>query len=179
MSSHNPFTYLAKLAAHYKQAAPKLPAQEVISSSWNGIGFNLQGHRMIAPMGNVVEMLTVPEATPLPGVQPWVVGLANVRGRLLPLFDLEVFFGGKLGANKSRHRVLVIEIGELYAGLIVSEVYGMQSIADETQSEEVPEAAEAVAPYSSGAYARDGLLWINFSPNHLIRDPRFFNASVA
>ena len=50
---------------------------------------------MIAPMGNVVEMLPVPEATPLPGVQPWVAGLANVRGRLLPLFDLEVFFGKK------------------------------------------------------------------------------------
>lgn len=179
MSSGNPFVYLAQLSAAYKQAAPKLPAQEVMSSSWSGIGFNLQGHRMIAPMGDVVEMLPVPETTPLPGVQPWVVGLANVRGRLLPLFDLEAFFGGKLAANKNRHRVLVIEIGELYAGLVVSEVYGMQSIADETESESVPETAETVAAYSSGAYERDGLLWISFSPGNLIRDPRFFNASVA
>lgn len=179
MNTNNPFAYLTQLAAHYKKAAPKLPAQEVISSSWSGIGFSLQGHRMIAPMGNVVEMLPVPDATPLPGVQPWVVGLANVRGRLLPLFDLEAFFGGKLASNKTRHRVLVIEIGELYAGLIVSEVYGMQSIADEIEKEDVPESAQTLVAYSSGAYARDGLLWINFSPSYLVRDPRFFNASVA
>ena len=114
MPAIEPFEYLAQLAAKIKKASPELPDQEEIITSWSGIGFSVLQHRLIAPMGEVVEMLTVPDITKLPGVQSWVMGLANVRGRLIPLFDLEAFFGGKLSSNRVSHRVLVLEMGELY-----------------------------------------------------------------
>lgn len=84
-----PFEYLTELAKQVKLAAPELPAQREIRDTWSGIGFSILNHRFVAPLGEVVEMLVVPEITRLPGTQSWVMGLANVRGRLLPLFDLE------------------------------------------------------------------------------------------
>jgi twitching motility protein PilI len=179
MTAMEPFEYLAQLAETYKQANPELPAQEAIQTSWSGIGFSLLGQRMLAPLGDVIEMMPVPETTKLPGVQDWVMGLANVRGRLLPLFDLEAFFGSKLGGNKLRQRVLVIEMGDLYAGLVVNEVYGMQVMPEGSEIEEVPEAVGHLSPYSTGAFDREGLVWVAFSPQNLIRDPRFFDASAA
>lgn len=178
MSDMQPFEYLAQLAAAIRKYEPALPAQEDIKSNWSGIGFKILGQRMIAPLGEVVEMLEVPNVTKLPGVQPWVLGLANFRGRLLPLFDLEAFFDGALGANKGRHRVLVLEMGELYAGLIVSEVYGMQYFPEDLGTVELPEQVSHLAPYSKGAYEQDGLTWMTFSPYNLVRDPRFFNAAA-
>jgi len=175
----SPFVHLYELAQSVKHAAPVLPAQREIRDTWSGIGFQVLGHRFIAPLGEVVEMLNVPEATRLPGTQSWVAGLANVRGRLLPLFDLESFFGAKLSSNKIRHRVLVIELGDLYAGLIVSDVYGMQAIPEDIQLDSVDDELAVIQPYSKGAFSKEGLNWTTFSPYSLIRDPRFFDASAA
>ncbi len=179
MSALEPFECLVHLAEKISQESPTLPSQEEIITSWSGIGFSLLQQRLIAPMGEIVEMLEVPTATRLPGVQPWVTGLANFRGRLIPLFDLELFFGGRLSANKARHRVLVLEMGELYAGLVVSEVFGMQHFPQDLEAVELSESAQTLSPYSKGAYELNGLVWTTFSPFHLVRDPRFFNAAAA
>ena len=174
-----PFQYLAQLADEVKQLDTTLPAQEVIKSSWSGIGFNILRQRMIAPLGEVIEMLPVPNVTRLPGVQEWVLGLANVRGRLLPLFDLEIFFGGHHVGGKHKRRVLVLEMGDLYLGLVVNEAYGMQHFSEDAKAEELPDSMKHLSPYSSGAHKQDGIVWVSFSPFNLVRDPRFFNAAVA
>lgn len=174
-----PFQYLVQLSDKIHKISPTLPAQGDIQKRWSGIGFNVLGQRMIAPLGEVVEMLPVPNATRLPGVQEWVLGLANVRGRLLPLFDLEVFFGGQPSANRLNRRVLVLEMGDLYAGLVVNGVYGMQHFPEDIAVTELPESVRHLAAYSSGAYEQDGLTWMSFSPYNLVRDPRFFNAAAA
>lgn len=179
MSASDPFEYLLGLSEKIKPCQPSLPSKEEIIRSWAGIGFKILGQRMIAPLGEVVEMLPMPAATKLPGVQSWVIGLANVRGRLLPLFDLEEFFGGSLSPNRSKHRVLVLEMGELYAGLVVSEAYGMQYFPEDLSTIDLPESIQQLAPYSKGAYEQHGLLWAAFSPYSLVRDPRFFNAAAA
>lgn len=179
MSALSPFDYLLGLSETIKPFEPSLPSKEDITTSWAGIGFKILGQRMIAPLGEVVEMLPVPQATRLPGVQSWVIGLANVRGRLLPLFDLEEFFGGTLSPNRNKHRVLVLEMGELFAGLVVSEVYGMQYFPTDLGMVDLPESVQHLAPYSKGAYEQHGLVWMTFSPFNLVRDPRFFNAAAA
>ncbi|WP_227511786.1 chemotaxis protein CheW [Psychrobacter sp. ENNN9_III] len=55
---------------------------------WRGIVFEIGGQRLIAPMGEVSEVLAMPEYTSMPLVKSWMLGIANVRGRLLPITDL-------------------------------------------------------------------------------------------
>jgi twitching motility protein PilI len=96
----------------------------------------LDGHRMVSPMMEVAELLTPPSSiTKLPGVKPWVRGVANLRGRLLPLVDLESFFGNPPVKNL-RRRILSVEQSDLYSGLVVSEVFGMQHFPAATQLEQ-------------------------------------------
>lgn len=179
MAELSPFEYMLELVNNIRPFEPSLPSKEQIATTWSGVGFKLLGQYMIAPLGEVVEMLPVPPATRLPGVQSWVIGLANVRGRLLPLFDLEEFFGSKLSPNRSRHRVLVLEMGELYAGLVVSEVFGMQYFPTDLPKLDLTEAEQQFQAYSSGFYEQYGAKWLTFSPFNLVRDPRFFNAAAA
>lgn len=174
----SPFDYLAKLNHAILARAPQLPSEEEIKHNWSGIGFSLLGHRMVAPLGEVVEMIPPPSTTRLPGVQPWVIGLANVRGRLLPLFDLEFFLGGKLAANRNKHRVLILEMGELYAGLVVSEAYGMQHFPVDLAATDIPADIAQIKHYTQGAYNTNDYLWTVFSPYQLISDPQFFNAAA-
>jgi twitching motility protein PilI len=155
-----------------------LPAQVDIKPHWSGIGFMLGGYRFVAPMGEVSEILSQPTSTRLPGVRGWVKGVANVRGRLLPLIDLENFFGGELQGGRKKHRVLALEIGDLYSGLIVNEVFGMQHFPVDTFTEQVPEGVEVLSPFLAGAYRQGNTTWTVFSPFKLVQNPEFMNASA-
>lgn len=179
MSSLSAFDYLLKLDQTAKAANLELPANENLKDSWSVIGFSMMKQRFIAPMEEVVEMLEEPKATKLPGVQPWVKGVANFRGRLLPLFDLQAFFGEKSASSTKVRRVLVLELGDLYAGIIVNEVYGMLHFPDELEQQPLPEDYSQIKAYSKGLISHDGVDWALFSPHALVRDPRFFNAATS
>ena len=180
MANVEPFDALIDLAQKSVNNAYGLPAQVEAREEWSGVGFMLGNQRMVAPMGEVAELLEVPHWTRLPGVQSWVRGVSNVRGRLLPLVDLEAFFGSTLTGSRKRQRVLALDLGELYTGLLVKEVYGMQHFAVDTFSNEIPEdLPAAIKPFVAGSYRSDmDDVWVVFSPFRLARDQYFSNAAV-
>lgn len=179
MSEQAAFQALAGLAVLSRQSAKGLPAQIDSVQKWSGIGFTLLGHKFVTPMGQVTELMEVPPSTRLPGVQPWVVGLSNVRGRLLPLFDLPQFFHGHMSSQKKRHRVLVLETDTLYSGIVVDGAFGMQHFNADTFAELDGELPDEVAPFTEGAY-RDssGEQWSVFDFARLAEDARFINAAL-
>lgn len=171
------FDSLVDLAQRSRSAARGLPAQLDIRPHWSGIGFMLMGQRFAVPMGEISEMLEIPPHTHLPGVQSWVRGVANVRGRLLPLFDLAAFFGAQLTGGRKQRRVLVLEADTLYSGLMVDQVFGMQHFpTDEYQAESGPVDA-VIQPFTDGSFEHDGQRWTVFRPAFLAQDPRFINAA--
>jgi twitching motility protein PilI len=176
-SKLEPFAALLDIAGRSVSHAQGLPEQVDIKPHWTGIGFTLAGQRLVAPMSEVAEILAQPPSTHLPGVQPWVTGVSNVRGRLLPLIDLEKFFGGSLGSRK-RRRVLALEMGDLYSGLIVSEVFGMQHIPVDCFRDTVPDVDKSLLPFLAGSYHYNDTTWSVFSPFKLASNTEFFNAAA-
>ena len=179
MSEQAAYQTLADLAALSRRSAKGLPAQVDSVQKWSGIGFSLLGHRFVTPMGQVSELMEVPASTRLPGVQSWVIGLSNVRGRLLPLFDLPFFFNGHMSSQKKGHRVLVLETDSLYSGIVVDNAYGMQHFNADTFGDYEKELPTGVEPYTEGAY-RDsfGEQWSVFNFARLAEDARFINAAL-
>jgi len=171
------FQALVDLARRSKSSAKGLPAQVNITPHWSGVGFSLLGQRFVAPMGIISEMLEVPGYTRLPGVQPWVRGVANVRGRLLPLFDMAVFFGGRLSGQRKQRRVLILEHDDFYTGLMVDQVYGMQHFPVDSFSRETGDISETIQPFVAGSYQLGGQGWAVFDPGRLIGDVGFANAA--
>jgi len=172
------FQALLSLAQRSRAAAHGLPAQADIRPLWSGIGFSLMGSYFVAPIGEVSEMLEVPNHTHLPGVQPWVKGVANVRGRLLPLFDLAMFFGERLVGSRKHRRVLILETETLYTGLIVDQVFGMQHFPmDEYTAKAGTAVASTILPFVTGSYPQGNEHWTLFRPALLADDPRFTNAA--
>jgi twitching motility protein PilI len=169
---------LAQLSRHH---AKGLPAQLDVKAQWTGVGFSLFGKNYVAPMSEVVEMLEMPSFTHLPGVADWIKGVANVRGRLLPLTDLAAFLGGKLDSPWRQQRVLVVELDDIYSGLVVDAVYGMQHFEADSHSSEIKEETitESMAPYMQGAFLDEsGGEWAVFSPWALIKSEPFFQAAL-
>lgn len=171
------FQALVNLALQSRRSAKGLPAQVDITPHWSGIGFELLGRRFVAPMGEVTEMLEVPYYTRLPGVQSWVKGVANVRGRLLPVCDLAVFMGDRIHTARKQQRILVLETEDLYTGLLVDQVFGMQHFPVDTFHSQLSYQHELLQEFCDGCYQVDGVEWSVFSPSKLSADARFLNAA--
>jgi twitching motility protein PilI len=171
------FIKLLEIAERSKQQGLGLLGQG--GDAWTGVGFMLSGQLFLTPIGEVAEILKVPRYTMIPGVAGWMKGLANVRGRLLPIMDLLAFVNKRSGQQGHKRRVLVIDHEDVFSGLIVDDVLGMQHFpaSDFRQSSEgvFPE----MAPFVRGSFVRDGRVWHVLLMSRLIEDPRFLKASAA
>lgn len=175
--SSQAFQKLHDIAQRSKQFAHELPQQAEVKTYWSGVGFSLAGNRYVVPMNELAEILNVPRFTQVPGVQSWVKGVANVRGRLMPVLDLILFLNRASSLHWKRRRLLVIERDELYSGLVVDEVFGMQHFATDCFVNELPGEYQMTRNYLKGAYDRDGEVWAIFSLHTLAQDPRFLNVA--
>lgn len=158
-------------------AAGLVPAQAQ-DNSWSGIGFRIGEHTCVAPIAEIAEILHEPRFTALPGVKPWVRGVANLRGQLLPIMDLCGFFGVELSTLRKQRRVLVLEYDDIFVGLQVDEVLGMQHFA-QTDLDTQPSVSPGLpfAPYVQGRFAAGHDWWV-FSPFALAQAPEFRAVAV-
>ncbi len=106
-------------------------------------------------MGEVSEILPEPRFTALPGVKPWLKGVANVRGRLLPIADLGQFLGVKIQALRKQRRILIVDHGDLFVGLAVDEVLGMQHFDIEAYREHADSVPAGLHFFLEGVFQRD------------------------
>jgi len=172
------FELLLQIDRRCRQLGADLPSQPTHRDSWSGIGFRLGEHWYVAPMGEVSEVLHEPRYTSLPGVKPWVRGVANLRGRLLPLMDLCGFFGHELSSVRKQRRVLVVDNEEVFAGLLVDEVLGLQHFAQGSLEPVLPGYLDGPeSAFVQGRFPGDRQ-WQVFSPFAVTRSPGFMDVAV-
>ena len=172
------FELLLQIDQRCRLLAADLPSQPTRNHGWSGIGFRIGEHCFVAPMGEIAEILHEPRFTLLPGVKPWVKGVANLRGQLLPIMDLCGFFGAELSPLRKQRRVLVVEFKDVFVGLQVDEVLGMQHFDQrdlETGVQPLP--GPQFAPYLQGRFSAEHDWWV-FSPFTLAQAPSFWAVAV-
>ena len=146
---------------------------------WRGVVFELGGQRLVAPIGEVSEVLTMPEYTRMPLAQPWLLGVANVRGRLLPLTDLCKLLSVPSQLPKiNRRKVIVIDHHSLFSGLIVDRVLGIEQFTRQQYCAEPIDIHSPFALYNHGKFLKDQQDWFIFMPNLLAQDPRYSDAAI-
>lgn len=173
------FIKLLEIAERSKQRAVGLPADGQAVEYWSGVGFTLNGQNYLAAIGEVSEVLAVPRYTHVPGVKSWMKGIANVRGRLLPITDLLTYFNRSSSLQEHRRRLIVIDQAEVFAGLVVDEVLGMQHFPVQDYEAEAPEVPVELQPFVQGAFRRGDARWAVFSLSRLVGDPQFLQAANA
>jgi twitching motility protein PilI len=175
-----PFELLVELAARSIKHAAGLPAQEEAVELWNGIGFTVAQIHFVAGMGSISEILHLPKFTAIPGVRSWILGVANVRGRLLPIMDLARYFGiTQTGAKSRDKRVLVVEQDDILSGFVVDSVLGMQYFSAESfiagAERRLPASVQSCV---SGKYIKNDTDWHVFDTFELIENDRFLDVAM-
>ncbi|ALK08302.1 chemotaxis protein CheW [Blastochloris viridis] len=94
---------------------------------------SLDGHAFAVPACYVREILDVVPVTEVPGANPFVSGLINVRGRVVPFADLRHKFGMPIAPSTIDTRIVVIEVDvdgdPTMIGIIAEKVHEVTEIA--------------------------------------------------
>jgi purine-binding chemotaxis protein CheW len=85
--------------------------------------FRLDKEEFGAPIASVQEIVRVPEALiRVPQAPPFVEGVINLRGSVLPVIDLRLRLGLNQVERTDRQRIMVFLIGDVRTGFIVDQV---------------------------------------------------------
>ena len=129
-------------------------------TSMTALILRLQDELFAVAAGSVREILDLVPITDVPNAAPFVGGLINVRGRVVPLADLRVMFGMDRPDPDQDTRIVVMEIdidGEpTIAGILADKVHDVTNI--ETASvEEAPKVGMRWRPeFIKGIGKRNG-----------------------
>lgn len=102
----------------------------------------------------------------LPNAPSWFCGMANLRGKLTPVFDLARFIGVAPGPEAKR-MLLVLAHGNDAAGIVIDGLpQRLRWVADERN--DVGAAPERLLPHLRGTHFIEGKLWFDLNTNSLL-----------
>jgi purine-binding chemotaxis protein CheW len=81
--------------------------------------FKVAGAEYAVSAVDVVQMDSYTGATPVPGSPAYVVGIVQVRGRVVPVVDLRARFGLPAAPTTLESRIVVVQVGPRPVALLV------------------------------------------------------------
>ncbi|MFP4146955.1 MAG: chemotaxis protein CheW [Halorhodospira sp.] len=118
----------------------------------------------------VQEVLPPSEIAPVPGAPSFVMGIINLRGKVVTVIDTRLRFGMPTREADKESRIIVLEVGENIAGIMVDSVDEVASVR-EAQIDTAPNVGnEESARYIYGVVSREDGLLILVDANKLLTE---------
>lgn len=131
--------------------------------------FGLARERYAVETRYVREVYPLADLTPLPGTPPFVVGIVNVRGRILPVLDIKRVFDLPEQGITDLHRIILVHGDDLELGLLADAIVGVRSIPMESVQPSLPTLTGIRQEYLKGVTA-EGLVMLDLG--RLLSDPK-------
>ena len=117
-------TILRDRARRSARAAASEPTEDLVEV----LEFGLAGETYAFMTSQVHDVQPLRELTLLPCTPSFLLGLINIRGRLVPVIDLKKFFGLPERGITDLHKVLVLRGDQVEIGLLADTVEGVLSV---------------------------------------------------
>lgn len=92
------------------------------------LGFSLGDELYAVESRYVASVLPLPRFTPLPGTPPFVLGIVSVRGHVVSVLDLRVFFELPIEGLSDRNYLVVLSNQEMEFGLLADRICGIEQL---------------------------------------------------
>lgn len=112
--------------------------------------FRLASERYAVESRFVQEVHPLRDLTPLPGTPPFVPGIVNVRGQILPVYDLKKLFDLPEPGLTDLHRVLHVRGHDMELGLLADIIVSVRLIETHRLQASLPTLTGIRADYLKG-----------------------------
>lgn len=88
--------------------------------------FRVADNDLLLELNSSIEVINSIDYSRIPRMQPWLLGMASLRGQLLPLIDLESYWFDVKAIQKLKNkRIICTKVGSIFLGLVVDQVCGI------------------------------------------------------
>jgi len=126
---------LKQRAALYAKSPKK---EEDRGVETDGLEFLLTDERYIIDATYVVEVIPLKELTPLPCSPSFILGIINVRGKILSVINLKPILNLPEKGITNLNRVILLKREDIELGILVDEILGKVSVFPEQLKTNIP-----------------------------------------
>ncbi len=131
------------------------------------VTFRLGDDHFAADIFSVERVLRHAKPRPVPDLPPWMEGVLDYQGRVIPVIDLRARFGVD-GERPEGARILVCKAGDDWIAMTVDAVQEVTTV-DDTQIEPAPPLFRGLTrEYLTGMVRRDAGVLVVLNVRHLL-----------
>jgi twitching motility protein PilI len=164
---------LRDFSAQLAQRLSEAPEREVPQAR---LGVRVGSQSYLVEMTTVGEIVPLAQIARVPWTRPWFRGLANVRGRLVGVYDLPQLAGAEpLSAEQGLQLLVFGDSLKVNAALLITRAFGLRNAKS---LDALPAAAET-QPWEGGRFRdADGTTLTELDLARLAADERFASIGV-
>src|SRR5208283_5160918 len=132
------------------------------------VTFNLGNEEFAVAILKVQEINRMKEITRVPNSPPYVEGVINLRGKVIPVVNLRRKFGLDPKENNEQTRIMIMDIQGITMGLVVDSVSEVLRIPSKTVEPTPPMASNISAEFIKGIAKVDERLIILLDMDRLL-----------
>ncbi|KPK31660.1 MAG: chemotaxis protein CheW [Nitrospira bacterium SG8_35_1] len=132
------------------------------------VTFTLNNEEYAVDILSVQEINRITEITKIPNSPPYVEGVVNLRGKVIPVINLRNKFGFEEKTVDDTSRIIIMEIRGITYGVIVDSVSEVLRVQSDTVEPTPPMSSDANSKFIKGLAKLDDRLIILIDIDNLI-----------
>lgn len=156
------------LSERAKALAKPLEPQKADGATLELLEFGLAKERYALETRHIVEVQPLRDLTPLPGTPRFLLGIVNVRGRIVPVLDLKKFFELPEQGLTDLHRVILVRGDDIELGVLADVTRGVVDVPLASLQPSLPTLTGIRAQYLMGV-TQERVVVLDF--DRILSDP--------
>ncbi len=115
--------------AEYDTAGNDEDAPKGPTTQW--VSFTIEGETYAVDVLKVQEVLKQVDIAPVPGAPPYILGIINLRGNVVPVLDTRKRMGLPPQSYDESTRIIILDVDEDSVGIVVDSVAEVEEVSDD------------------------------------------------
>ena len=125
------------------------------------LGFRIGNLGLLIGARATSELIDLLDVCPIPFTAAWLLGLVNLRGTLVTIFDLHQLLGIEAKTSAKR-MLLILGQGESAGGIVIDALPIHLTFTSHDKLTSLPPLPTVLAPFVSQGYETTEQVWFNF-----------------
>ena len=144
-----------------RQAGDTAQIFEEVSVVTRRLGFQVGNLGLLIARQSVSELSDMLDICPIPFTAAWLIGLINLRGNLVPVFNLHKLLQIKMQEN-AKQMLLILGQGESAGAIVIDGLPVHLAFVEQDELQSLPPLPPDLKPYATSGYEKEGQVWFNF-----------------
>ena len=131
-----------------------------VEKEYGRYGFNVGALGLLIQPGSGSEVMQMPKIWTLPGAPPWLLGLVNLRGNLVPVYELRQVLSLGQRSAEVKPLVLIFDQGDKAVGVVIEDF--PRPLTALSPLPHMPQLPTALSGHVHKGYIKDETIWLEF-----------------